>query len=665
MPARLRDRTTAVRLFGLACLTLYLELAMIRFASAEVLYLGYFSNYVLIAVFLGIGLGFLTAGRRVNLFRWLPPLLVAIVAFILLTRLDVTPLLGGDSQLYFSVEVPPGVLPIWVCLPVLFAGIVLLFACIAQETARCFPAFTPIVAYSIDIAGSAAGIVAFTVCSALGTPPTVWFVVTFIVVAALSWGTSARLAVACGIALVLLLAHDGTPHFARWSPYQKVEVKPNPWGIFLTVNGIGHQTIHSFVGAQNEYDFAYGEVRERLGGRPYRRALILGAGSGNDVAYALHYGVGHIDAVEIDPAIVAAGRRFHPDKPYDSERVSVYVTDGRAFMEHATQRYDLIIYALPDSLALLSTFSSIRLESFLFTVESFVQARRLLTDDGVLVLYNYYRQRWLLEKLAAMLTVAFGHPPLVHVFGNEQRGLLSALAIGPTLAGPPLAAPFGPEDLARDDWPFLYMRGRHLPALYVWIMLLFVGSAVLGVVIVGPRSFAQLPRNGPFLLMGAAFLLLETKSVIQFALLFGATWLVNALVFFAILLSVLAANWLVAALDVRRPGWLFVVLFGALLLNLTVPLPALLQIESPPLRYLIASLVSFSPIFAANLVFGSLFKDTATAGAAFGWNVIGAMLGGALEYTSLVLGYQHLMVVVTGLYGLCALWTYALVRQAR
>jgi hypothetical protein len=139
----------------LAFLTLYFELALIRFTSAEVLYLGYFANFVLISVFLGIGLGFLTARReRLSLFSYLPQLILMMVAFVVVTHIDATYLRNHIGQLFFGHQGSVLLLPLWFCLPFIFVLTALLFAAISQETARAFEQFSPIVAYSTDIAGS-------------------------------------------------------------------------------------------------------------------------------------------------------------------------------------------------------------------------------------------------------------------------------------------------------------------------------------------------------------------------------------------------------------------------------------------------------------------------------------------------------------------------------
>lgn len=654
MIAFLKMHRPGVRLFALVFLTLYVELALIRFLAANVLYLGYFSNFILIAAFFGIGMGFLLARRTWSLFKLVPQVLLLLLGFTIATRIDVTELRDNLGQLFFGFEGSMVAIPLWLALVLIFLLTALIFAGMAQEAGRQFKHYKPLTAYSIDIAGSLVGIAVFTAHSYLGGTPFQWFSVSAIGFFLLS-ERSARLNCAIMGAGVLLLISVAAPQvdYSQWSPYQRIDVKHWPDLNYHEVyaNGIGHQTMQMVGVKEAIYDYPYTELLEHMDREMYENALVIGAGSGSDLAYALHYGVSHLDAVEIDPRIQDVGRYFHPDQPYSDPRVAAYVNDGRAFMERAEKKYDLVLFALPDSLATYSNLSNIRLESFLFTLESFQQAGELLEEDGVLILYNFYRKTWLVERLADMLQEVFGHPPIVR---NYPIDGLAALAIGPNLRGPDREPTGGP--LATDDWPFLYMQERTLPKLYALIMLLFIGFSVLGVVLTGEAKAKSIGSNGPFLLMGAAFLLLETKSIIQFSLLFGATWLVNSLVFFAILTSVLIANFVVAKTNPKSPLIPFALLLTALVLTVLLPLNTLLAIDSFAVRYTVASILIFSPIFCANLVFGYLFKDTQKSDTAFGWNLIGTMIGGALEYSSLSLGYQNLAIVVAVIYAVTAVW---------
>jgi len=155
-----------------------------------------------------------------------------------------------------------------------------------------------------------------------------------------------------------------------------------------------------------------------------------------------------------------------------------------------------------------------------------------------------------------------------------------------------------------------------------------------------------------------AFLLLETKSLAFFSLLFGTTWIVNSLAFTGILLSVLMANLLVQYGNIRDKTMLFVGLFVCLFIAYFVPPATFLEIESLSIRYLLAVTLVFSPIFFANLIFSREFKESEESTRAFGWNLLGAVAGGGLEYFSLLVGYRNLLWIVALCYMLVALFTY-------
>src|SRR5262249_32791578 len=143
--------------------------------------------------------------------------------------------------------------------------------------------------------------------------------------------------------------------------------------------------------------------------------LILGAGSGTDVAAALKHGAKHVDAVEIDPVILRLGKGRAPGPPYGDPRGTRVHAPAGHFPSTSAQRYDLIVFALIDSLTVQSSFSSVRLESYMFTEESFRAVRDHLKPRGVMVLYNYFREKWLVDRLANTVATVFGQEPLAHV----------------------------------------------------------------------------------------------------------------------------------------------------------------------------------------------------------------------------------------------------------
>jgi hypothetical protein len=312
------------------------------------------------------------------------------------------------------------------------------------------------------------------------------------------------------------------------------------------------------------------------------------------------------------------------------------------------------VFALTDSLVKVSPMAQLRLENYLFTVESIARAWSVLDDGGQLVFYNYYREPWLVEKLE----LAIGEATGVSARRLAMDGNFACLVVTKGDQTPPPARGADSQPLPRDDWPFLYLRDKAVPAPYLWAMaLLTLGVIALLVVL---QRWAPPAQSGArpaglaiklaFLLMGVAFLLLETKSVVQFALLFGTTWVNNSLVFLGVLTLVLAANWTATLVPVGWVKGVFGFLLGTCLLGVIYPLGNLLAVESVPLRFVLASLLTFSPIFAANLLFSIAFRDQAVAEHVFGWNLLGATLGGVVEYFSLALGYTALAWLVAVCY---------------
>jgi len=164
-----------------------------------------------------------------------------------------------------------------------------------------------------------------------------------------------------------------------------------------------------------------------------------------------------------------------------------------------------------------------------------------------------------------------------------------------------------------------------------------------------------------FFFLGAAFLLIETVSVTRFALLFGSTWIVNSIVFAAILLVVLLANLCTIRVARIHTAALYLLLAGAIFVNFEFPLHCLL---SGPLglRLLAAVVLMGAPIFFAALIFARSFKETTTPELAFASNLLGAVVGGLTEYSSLVIGFRYQLAIALGMYALSYL---ALIGQSR
>lgn len=647
------------RLVVLSFLMLFVELALIRWTGSNILYLSYFSNFVLLGSFLGIGVGFLRARSKVNLFRWSPVALALLVLFV--RRFPVKIDRTGSGLLFFGEFTSSG-LPIWATLPVIFLAVAAVMAMIAEGVARQFGLFPPLEAYRLDMMGSIAGIAAFSLLSFANAPPVFWGLAVAAVFASLLWSEAKRPATVIGaaalVALVTTLSAESMAPDDHWSPYYKIHLERHAEGwVDVSVNGIPHQLIESTEMRRTHETFYFTPYEYRSAPGPPRQVLIVGAGTGSDVAIALAQGVERVDAVEIDPRLQDFGEQLHPDRPYDSGNVAVTINDGRAFLERTDRTYDLIVFALPDSLTLVSGQSSLRLESYLFTREAMESARNHLEPGGVFAMYNYYRERWLVDRLANTLESVYGQAPCADVVGPEGGGLAVLLASSDAAAlncptrWSPTGGPVTPP--ATDDRPFLYLRENKIPGFYlVTIGLILAASVLLVRGVAGP--FGRMRDSLDLFFMGAAFLLLETKNVVQFALLFGTTWFVNALVFGGILLTVLAAVEVARRVRFGRPALIYGLLFAALGVAWLVPTGALITL-AVPVRFVVATLLAFAPVFLANLVFAERFRETESSRTAFGANLLGAMVGGVLEYSALAVGYRMLLVLTAVLYGV-AFW---------
>jgi hypothetical protein len=668
-----------IRLLLTSATLLFVELLLIRWIPANVKYIGYFSNFILMSSFLGIGVGILLGRRGVQLPLSPFPLLLLVTTLLVgIAQLNIQ--FGGEGEIFYGVENSTSADVNYLVLPLIVVLVTAMLASLALPLGPLLRSMPPLRAYAIDIFGSMVGIAAFAGLALIGTNPTVWFIVVGILLLLLALGVGPTpWSVVGGVAMMLIIAGSFVSANRSddvWSPYYRISawhhdltrasVDPadGDHPLWFSVDGIPHQRM--MTGAEAGQSLLHKQVYDWYPERTFDRVLVIGAGTGSDVALALARGATHVDAVEIDPRLAEIGRQFHPEGIYEDPRVTVTVNDGRAFMRGATDRYDLIVFALTDSLTLVSSTGGLRLESFIYTEQAMAAARDLLDPgDGVFVMYNIYREPWLVAKLDAMIGDTFGHAPLAKLAGNAS----AVLAAGPGVAALPAGQPLGgsidtlpdvgsPEPKpATDDWPFLYLRVPGVAAYYLGA-LAFLLLFAIGVVAAGARVTATpLRRFSPhFFVLGVAFLLLETKSLVSLSLLFGTTWIVNAMAFFAILASVLLAILINSRFHFRDPRPLYALLFLAILVAYLLPADALL-IDPPQLRFALAAVVAFAPVFLANLVFTYSFRDTPSSDMSFASNLLGAMAGGALEYIALITGYQALFIVVAGLYALAFLLT--------
>jgi len=679
---------------------LALELAVIRWISQQVRVFAYLNNVLLMGAFLGMGLGVAMGRRRPRLVRGTLPMLGALMLCLAFSdRLHIARLGFPDQSIaMWGIEMAENAAASAAVILAIFAAVVAVFFFAGSIVGWLFASGDALDAYASDLLGSLAGVVAVTVAAAFGTPPTVWFalgVLAFLWLAEAErrrpagWpgavpapteaapgqppGRRRSWESWIGGAAVLVAAHLSIAG-ALFSPYYRIDldtarsIAGAP--IRLSVNRDFHQYMHDLSFAR--IGRAAGEERRRLAFVEYAyrlpfiltqkkdAALIVGAGTGNDVAAALRARFARVVSVDIDPAIIAIGRRLHPERPYSDPRVVPVVNDARAYFEQTPDaRFDVVCFGLLDSHAMFSSMASLRLDNYVYTVESIRSAWRHVADGGVLSLsFSIGDREWLADRLAAVVTAATGQRPLV-VFHGVQGG--RSFIVGKNLdvraaaarAGVRTFAPREPMYAVRastDDWPFLYIRPATFPYGYVAVL-----GGVLLIALIASRAvygrdmFARGRFDPALFFMGAAFLLIETRGVTDLSLLFGSTWIVNASVFAGILLTAWIANSIVR----RRGAWplplLFAALAAALVVNYLVR-PSMLLPLGLIERGVAGGILNGLPVGIAGLLFSQLLARSSHPDAALGSNLLGTVLGGCLEYLSVFVGLRALTLVALALY---------------
>lgn len=694
------------KLFLISFAALFFEVLVIRWLSTEIRIFGYFKNLILMGAFVGLGLGCASAGRVraddstkpvgavAEYFPYLLLVLTGLIAgapyiglnhinfvvqtdvFFWLQQADIVTSIG---QLVTNIA--------WVI--VLFLLVVSVFDSLGQRLGEELARQESLNAYSVNLGGSAAGVLVYNVLAFMKTSPGVWLLVG--IASVLPFYRKPPQLIALLISVVIAFWSVGD---SQWSPYYCITTKPymtrsdKPGsaeyriGTAIDVNHVTFQrTIDmspTFVEQHQElkllpeyatYNVPY-QIRTDA-----QNVLVLGAGSGNDVSAALRHNVKHVDAVEIDPTILSLGKTEHPEKPYSDPRVSAYVNDARNFLSSDKTKYDLIVFGFVDSTVSFSMLSSVRLDNFLYTIESLKMATEALAPDGVASLSFAAGAPWVRDRLFQMVQSASGMEPIAlnSVYSNNNSIII--------LWGPgvnarrsellsrfknliiPTAQLTAPLPLCTDDWPFLYQKERALTYAYgamLALLLLIAGSLTISRFRLQPGSFFN---YGQFFLLGAGFLLLETRAMLAVAVLFGSTWLVSSIVIFLILIMAWLANWVVQRYPNLNKAFACAALLISLVVLYMVPLSALSGLDWYA-RLGAAALVIGLPFTFAGLVFSRTYARTLEPGKALGINILGALLGGCLEYFSVIIGTRDLVIIAFVLYAGAFLADYLLTKNS-
>jgi hypothetical protein len=664
--------TDAAILFS-AALSLLLELSIIRWQSTVLPFFAFYKNFSLLACFMGLGLGYALAARdRIPIVIVLP-LLAWEFTFMTIVRygLGISLLtIPFREQLTMGIIDDPSreisrMLFLYGLLAIVFLITALTFMPIGQLCGWLMERRTKLRAYGLNLLGGSLGVVLTLVASFLWTPPLVWFAVCFLAILVFTSRTPSVMGVGLAFTVVctIVLAWPVNPLWNRiYSPYQLLETGRS-WETGLTlINAAGHyyQRIWDFSDAQSTrwsnvrgyYDFPY-KAHPKLA-----NIAVMGAGTGNDVAAALRAGAKHVEAIEIDPGIQLVGMLNHPEKPYSDPRVHTVINDARSFLRTTKDTFDLVVYGLLDSHSLLSHGSSVRLDSFVYTVEGLREARARLKSDGVISLsFGVGLSDALGRKIYLMLQQVFDGRPPICVKADYDGSVIFLESNDKDWAPPRLvedagltnitdfyADPSLHADVSTDDWPFFYMPRRVYPVSYLIMAFLVLAlSLFIAVSFVRERpNFNHLS----FFFLGAGFMLIETKGITEMGLTFGNTWHVIGIVIVGILTMAFLGNCIVQWLDIKRPSAPYLFLFAALALGWYVAFSG--GFASTALGRLETTFVLTLPILFSGIVFSTLLSSKGHISGIIAINLLGAIFGGLLEYNSMYFGFRFLYLIAMG-----------------
>jgi len=695
-------------LFLVSFLMLFIEIALIRWVSTESRIFAYVNNLVLLSCFLGIGIGCYLSDKKPRLYISIMALSILIILIKAPLRLNI-----ADQNLHIFRDIPlllstftdsvvwgePAIsFTVWTTFLglsvtfLLFLIIIFILIPMGQILGSVFNQYkNPITAYSINVVASILGIWCFALFSFQYIAPIYWLFVVIFLFIALYYSRDNRSKTkfyTILLALILLISaaflSNGREDAAQtiWTPYQKLKIKDFTdeytqinRGYIIDVNNVSYMTLlnlsDNFISGHpgyystelrqfSQYDIPY------LFYAGAEDVLILGSGGGNDVAGALRNNVKSIDAVEIDPGIYNLGVKYHPEKPYSDLRVNVFIDDARSFMKKSDKMYDIISFGLLDAHTLSSSYNNTRIDHYVYTLESFRKASRLLKKNGILTVIFAAQRPWIEKRIYFLLWEVFGSPPLtfrksdggnygwggtMYITGRDHKIIEDVLTANPQLKQylESRSLTFSREDyendpicLTTDDWPYFYLEKAMIPNMHLCLMIL------LGLLLVGAGKTiftAGRKLNLHFFFLGAAFLLLEFQNISKSTLLFGSTWLVNGIIITAILVLILAANLFVARFKLTSLKSIYILLIISILLSYVVPVNMFNTLGYWP-KSIIAGILLNLPIFFAGMIFIYSFKRTTGKSVAFGSNLLGAACGGILESLSFVIGIKLLLPII-------------------
>ncbi len=666
-----------------AGLGLFIELAIIRIHSSYFQLFAYFKNVSLLSCFLGLGIGYALGNKKLISLGWVFPLLsIEIILLFLFKNTPLTAYLQNPiaEQWAMGQSVARGIFhltTIYIFLISIFIFNALCFVPLGQLVAKLMDKTNVLIAYGYNLIGSIIGVALFTLLSFFWTPPEIWITFSLFLLLIFLYNFNIpkfSTLISFFFLLLVLISYDRSTVKDRdfYSPYQNISVMFSNSNVPLTIKSshIWFQTplnlSNEYYRDQNKYWSSFYSFPFNIALKKPEKIMIVGSGSGNDVAAALRSDIKEIDAVEIDPVIAELGKKFHPENPYNSKNVNVYVNDARNSIKYAKDKYDLILYSVLDSHSNLSGKGGIRLDSFVYTLESFQEAKTKLKENGYLVLSFAISTKELGIKINKMLRQAFGKDVDPVIFGPYKQKVDEFIEGIYIFVVPKNLKKFNFDndnffitdvfsdkeynkdiDISTDDWPFFYMSKKVYPTSYLLVIfLIFISSLFM----IKKTTSLKISNFSPTcFFLGAGFMLMETKGITEVAKIYGGTWIVISVIILVILFMAFLANLFI----VKKVKLNELQIYTLLVLSIVFSyFSADLKIEnySLALALILNPLILTVPVFFSGLAFSTELKKIKSSSVALSSNILGALFGGLVEYNSMYFGFKFLYLLAILIY---------------
>ncbi len=681
-----------LQLFVASMLLLFSEIMLIRWIGIEIPMVLLFPNVVLIACLSGSAAGMIrphgfSASNR----------LAACALLVLVLMLCFATAMHFDLLLAEMLSSP---LPFFLSALILVVAVLSTFiisANLGKIIGQQFEAMPANRAYAWNLAGSLAGVAAAHLVSFFYLPPAAWLTVA---ASASCFVFKRKLP-----SLVLLLSLSAVSLFVSqrdiWTPYRKLDLAPlkitdarfGNENYLLYANNFFYQTGMYFPDktireellkrpAASQDEFGIRRYLNHLS-VPYAFAdrlddvLILAPGSGNDVAYSLTEGAESIDAVEMDPAIASLGFTRNPNRPYTNPRVHLYVDDARSYLRHHDKKYDLIVFAFLDPGWVFDISSFLRIDNFVYTVESFRSALDHLKDGGVVsISFASGPAGQAHERLFNTISKAIGHHPLAYsspdnVTVGEVTVKLSFFLFGKDMSSPnwqrgdqavsKFLKKWQSNDVAKtqistDDWPFIWLELNPRGWLVYSLVVLFGILLPIFTDVRPEKALLKAPLSWVMFFLGLAFMMLETRLCSHLSLVFGSTWVVSASVIATLIMLAFLANGIVLVRRSIPIQVCFAGLFCAFLLQFTFEVPAASQLPQALFSTLTVAIYCL-PTFFAGLIFSTLLRQSENPKAMMAFNLFGLALGGIAENFCILWGFKSFLCLSMLAYAIAFLLT--------